>query len=147
MNDRTKQLWLPMMVCLGLSLGVLLFITTTLGRQGYLVRGGLTMFLVFYVSWLVLLPACSAAGAVLSRRAHAKRSALLAASLFPAAVMLCFIACGVAITLFTGARIFAHPQGLNIFKAFCLGVAAPSVALWLGARPFLKEQSQAPARA
>lgn len=142
MNNRTKQLWLPMLVCIGLSLGVLLFITTSLGRQGFLMKGGLATFLVVYVSWLVLLPACSAASAALSRKAGAKPRALLSASLFPAGVMLCFIGSGLVITLTTGARIFANPQGLNIFKSLCLGVVVPSAALWLGARPFLKEQPQ-----
>jgi hypothetical protein len=141
MNDRTRRFWLPTLVCLALSLGVLLLITATLGRRGYLTGGGLMVFLVVYVPVLVLLPACSAAGAALSRKAGAKPRALLSASLFPAMVMLCFIACGVAITLFTGARIFANPKWLTIPKSLCLGVFAPCFALWLGARPFLKAQT------
>lgn len=139
-NDRTKQFWLPMLTCLTLSVGILLFLTTTLGREAYFSRSGVAVFLVTYVGWLVFLPACSAISAWLSRRAGAAPRVLLGAILSPAIVMLGFIACGLLIAS-RGMRVFAPPQWLNVSKAFLLGVAAPSLALWMGARPFLKART------
>lgn len=134
-NDRTRQFWVPALVSLAISEGVLLAASIIVGSHPRFLMAGPKMI---YLPWLVSLPIAGAAGAYLSRRSGSERKILLAASLFPAAVGLCFICAGIAITLVTGIRIFANPQWFYASRALEAGVVVPSVALLLGSLPFLR---------
>ena len=134
-NDRTRQFWFPALVTLAISEGVLLAASIIVGSHSWLLMSGPKMI---YLPWLVSLPLAAAAGACLSRRAGGQRKTLLAAALFPAALGLCFICAGIAITIITGVRIFANPQWLYASRALGVGVVVPCVALLLGSLPFLR---------
>ena len=140
MNQRTKQFWLPAMVSLAISEGVVFAVSFAVASNPHLALMGPKLI---YLPWIAPMPFAGAAAAYLSRRAGSKRKTLLAASLFPAVMALCFISAGVAITLFTGARIFARPQWFYISKAFGVGVVVPAILLTLGTLPFLKERKVA----
>ena len=135
MNNRTKQFWLPAMVSLAISEGVLLVVSVAAARN---IRIGMMGPKAIYIPWLISLVIAGSAGAYLSRRAGTERKTLLVASLFPAIVGLGFVLAGIAITLTTGPRIFGHPQWLYVSRALGVGVFVPAVALLLGSLPFLR---------
>lgn len=137
MNNRTRQFWLPALASLGISEGVLLAVSFTVANNSHLLMMGPKLI---YLPWMACMPLAGAAGAYLSRRAGSKRKTLLAASLFPAMMALCFIFVGIAITLVMGVRIFARPQWFYASMAFGVGVIVPAVLLTLGAVPFLKQR-------
>ena len=114
MNNRTRQFWLPAMVSLGISEGVLLVVTVVVGRDLRISMMGPKMI---YIPWLISLVIAGGAGAYLSRRGGSGWRTLLAASLFPAYIGLGFVLVGIAITLTTGVRVFAQPQWLYASRA------------------------------
>jgi hypothetical protein len=138
MNDRTRKFWLPALVSLAISEGVLLAVSVTVATHAQLWRLGAA---AMYVPWLISLPFAGAAGAYLARRGGSGRKTLLAASLFPAAIGLFFVLGGIAITVIW-VRVFARPQWFYISLAFLVGVLIPCVALWLGTLPFLKAREE-----
>ena len=135
MNDRTKQFWLPAMVSLAISEGVLLVVTVVVGRD---LRISMMGPKATYIPWLISLVIAGASGAYLSRRGGSGWRTLLAASLFPAYTGLGFVLAGIAITLITGVRVFARPQWLYASRALEVGVFVPAMALLLGAAPFMR---------
>ena len=137
MNNRTKQFWLPALVSLAISEGVLLGVSFAVANNAHLLMIGPKLI---YLPWMASMPFAGAAGAYLSRRAGSERKTLLAASLFPAIMALGFIFTGIAITLITGARIFARPQWFYASMALAVGVVVPAALLLLGSVPFLKER-------
>lgn len=138
MNNRTKQFWLPAMVSLAISEGVLLVVTVV-------VRSDLRISMMgpkaTYIPWLISLVIAGTAGAYLSRRGGSGWRTLLAASLFPAYTGLGFVLVGITITLITGVRVFARPQWLYASRALGVGVLVPAAALLLGAAPFVKRRA------
>lgn len=134
MNNRTKQFWLPAMVSLAISEGVLL-VVTFVATNFYISIAGPK---VIYIPWLISLVIAGAAGADLSRRGGSGWRTLLAASLFPAYIGLGFVLVGIAFTLITGAPIFAQPQWLYVSRALGVGVLVPAMALLLGAALFVR---------
>ena len=140
MNNRTKSLWLPaLMTLLGASTSLALF--QYLGARPHLVWVG-NAALTFYWAWLATLPIFGAMGAYLSRRAQSSAWARLAAGVAPALVML-IVMC---LILPWGLAI----DGIHFFRlvSFGLGltnwVAIPSVALLVGAVPFLDQAGSEP---
>ena len=137
MNNRTKQFWLPAMVSLGISEGVLLIVTVVVGRDLRISRMGPK---VIYIPWLISLVIAGALAAHVSRRGGSGWRTLVAASLFPAYMGLAFVLVGIAITLTTGVRVFAQPQWLYATRALGVGVLVPAMALLLGSMPFVKRK-------
>lgn len=129
MNNRTKQFWLPALVSLALSEGMLLALSFNIASHPRLLMMGAKLI---YLPWLGSLPFVGAAAAYLARRAGGERRTLLAASLFPAAMALCYISAGIAFTLVTGVRIFARPQWFYASMAMGVGVIVPAALLLLG---------------
>jgi hypothetical protein len=152
MNDRTKQFWLPALVTLTISEGVLLIVSASVGSHPHL-TGPIVLYLpwlaslltmgprMIYLPWLASLPLAGAVGAYLSRRAGGASTTLLAASLFPVEIGLFFGLAAIVMTMTTGNRIFARPQWLYASMAIAVGVVVPSLALLLGSLPFLKQRS------
>ena len=132
LNRRTRTVWLPGLASLGASMAVLM-VSSRAGLHPFFLARGLANQVV-YLPWLLLLPACGAAGAYCSSRAGGERPARVAAGLFPAIILL---ALGSFLTL---ARlvVLAQPRWFHAALAVILGVVVPGVALLLGTLPFLK---------
>jgi hypothetical protein len=139
MNDRIKSLWLPAMVNL-LAAMLVLMLMQKMGTQPRLVwvdAAGGKFAMTFYFPWLVTLPFFGAAGAYLARRAQGKTLARLAAGLSPGLTLIGLI------TLIAPWGLFI--DGLSVYRLvmiaagiFTWGVL-PSIALLLGALPFLRQ--------
>ncbi len=139
MNNRIKSLWLPAMVNLLAAMLVLMFMQK-MGTQPRLVwvdAAGGKFAMTFYFPWLVTLPFFGAAGAYLARRAQGKTLARLAAGLSPGLTLIALIVLIAPLSLLV--------DGLSVYRLvmitagiFTWGVL-PSLALLLGALPFLRQ--------
>jgi len=132
LNHRTRTVWLPGLASLGASMAVLMA-STRAGLHPFFLARGLANQVV-YLPWLLLLPACGAAGAYLSGRGGGERPARAAAGLFPAITLLVL---GSFLTL-ARVVVFVEPRWFQTSLAVTLGVLVPGVALLLGTLPFLK---------
>ncbi len=151
MNTRTKQLWFPGFVSLASAM-VVWAILETMALQTH--DGLLTSItnhlssdpvdrtaLAIYLPWVVLLPCSGAAGAYLSRRAGGSRLARLASGLLPSIMLIVLFALILPLEFLYGHTPFVihHPF---LFLGKALGsTVIPSVALLLGAAPFLRTSS------
>jgi hypothetical protein len=132
LNHRTRTVWLPGLTSLGASMAVLMASTRAGLHPFFLARGLANQ--VAYLPWLLLLPACGAAGAYLSGRGGGERPARAVAGLFPAITLLVL---GSFLTL-ARVVVFVEPRWFHTSLAVTLGVVAPGAALLLGTLPFLK---------
>lgn len=150
LNLRTRSLWLPGFVSLTAA-SLLMFaeefvlahdpsfyFTDISLRPSHLISG---LPLWFYIVWLLVQVPCGALGAFLSRRNGGTRVTRIVAGAFPAVTML--LVCGLLIPI---SAFFEHNTfALSHLSSLALGVviwaAVPSVALLLGAAPFLKERT------
>jgi hypothetical protein len=131
MNARTKHLWLPGLVSLSASMGLLMILIEISLQPRLLGHSPLQMVIL---PWLVLLPLCGGAGAYLSWRGGADLWARIVAGLFPTIVLFVL---GTILVL-TRLVIPARPQWWNGSIAIAFGIVLPSAALLLGTMPFLK---------
>ncbi|HKN61022.1 MAG TPA: hypothetical protein VJW93_07590 [Candidatus Acidoferrales bacterium] len=144
-NDRTKHLWLPGLA----SVSAAVAIEVALARLSYepfnIARSHTTQ--IMYGLWLVGQLFCGAAGAFLSRRAGGSRSARIAAALFTSGVLLATMFVVIAICAIgraTGLAFTALDMSLRIKPVFVV-VLVPSIAMLLGALPFLSDQKESAA--
>lgn len=132
MTNRVKQLWLPGLLTFGLSM-VLLELAQEFGPRPFVLdldRG--TPVLMFYTSWLLLLPLAGALGAYLSKRAGGSTRTVLVSSIFPvlpfAVVFMIAIPVGLVIS-----RALAHHIVTAAFFTMTIGwVLVPGIALLAG---------------
>jgi hypothetical protein len=138
MNSRTKTLWLPGLAAFATASILLMLLErfVYLRPTLWLQDGGV---LVIYASWWILLPLCGAAGAYLSRRAGGKRSAGLAASLFPALVMLCVFCFVLPVSIVIERNPFVIQHLVYFLLALVNWTVIPGVFLLVGALPFLRQ--------
>jgi hypothetical protein len=138
MNTRTKTLWLPGLAAFASASILLMFLQRFVYLQPtlWVNNGGV---LVIYFSWWILLPLCGAAGAYLSRRAGGERPARLAASLFPAIVMLCVFGFILPVSIVIERNQFVMQHRVYFLLAMVNWTIIPGVALLLGALPFLRQ--------
>ena len=142
MNDRTRQLWLPGLVCFATSMIWLMVLQFT-GVKPYPLQLGFLALPMFYLPWLACLPIFGGLAAYLSRRAGARRPVIFVVTLFPSLMFLVSILFWVVpVTLFgakdpASAFIRAHFSVGTVFGIFLL-LSIPAVPLLLGALPFLK---------
>ena len=133
MNNRTKSLWLPALLCLLGASGLLMALQRA-GFQPRLVWFG-HMAMLFYWPWLAGLPLFGAVGAYFSQRAQGTFRARLTAGLAPAFVVL--------VTFCIILPVGLARDGVSVLAYFGLAVAnwvaIPCLALLLGALPFLRE--------
>ena len=141
MNNRTKQFWVPSLVCLALTMVWQMILQFAGDRPRLYPLGSLLLAINF--SWFIALPFFGATAAYLSRRAGGNRLIRISASLFPACAILA------AIILFivpdtivhradsSTAFVRAHFATSTILGVFYL-VILPAIPLFLGALPFLK---------
>jgi hypothetical protein len=141
MNHRTKSFWLPAMLNLLAAMG-LLMLMQRMGMQPRLIwiaAAGGQFAMVFYFPWLMTLPLLGAAGAYLARRTQAETMACLAAGLSPGLTLTALIALFAPLGLFI--------DGLSVYRLLTIAAGLltwgvlPSIALLLGALPFLKEST------
>ncbi len=131
MQNRVSQLWVPGLVTLLGSAG-LLALLEILGVRPIVFRAGSPSAIVLYLPWLLTLPVFGALGAFLSRRAQARGLAVHVSSAFPAVVMAV-----VMVMIFIGALFFDQPVSMQL-KTIGLSagvltwIALPGVALLLG---------------
>jgi hypothetical protein len=148
MNTRTKQLWFPGFVSLASAMIVWAILETTALRG----NGGLLtsitnqlssdptdqLALAIYLPWVILLPCCGAAGAYLSQRGGGSRLARMASGLLPSIVLV-----GLFILILPLEFLYCHTPFVIHHPFYVLGralswVTIPTVALLLGAVPFLR---------
>jgi hypothetical protein len=146
MNDRTRHLWLPGLA----SFAAAVICEVLLARWSYQPRVLLSshhLTQMMYGLWLIAQLVCGAVGAYLSRRAGGTRPTRLAAALFTSAILL------IAMLGVVGTSLFARVTGfwrqdfgsidlLMIAKVIGVMIVIPSVALLVGALPFLTERKE-----
>jgi hypothetical protein len=154
MNSRTKTLWLPGLVAFATASIVLMILQRLVLLHPALLLSleritGLRPTLwwknqvdVIYICWWVLLPLCGAAGAYLSRRAGGTRLACAAASLFPSIVMLCIFCFVLPVSIVIDRNSFVMKHPLYFVLAMVNWTMVPSLALILGALPFLRQTAR-----
>lgn len=132
MTNRVKQLWLPGLLTFALSM-ILLELAQKFGPRPMVLdleKG--TPVLMFYVSWLLILPLAGALGAYLSKRAGGSTRMVLVSSIFPvlpfAVVFMIAIPGGLVLS-----HALAHHIVTAAFFTMTIGwVLVPGVALLAG---------------
>ena len=154
----TKVLWLPALVALTLSSGLLALFQFfgLVPRFYWLSRTGLSMhpFFTFYLPWLIALPAIGAGAAFWSQRAGGKAIHRLLAALAPPIGMLGFflIAPFLSLLIYMLVPLFTHRAAhaqfgptdvasliTAVLVLLVSWVLLPAVGLLLGAVPFLRK--------
>lgn len=132
MTNRVKQLWLPGLLTFALSMGLLELAQKFGPRPIILDLDHGTPILMFYISWLLILPLAGALGAHLSKRAGGSTRMVLVSSIFPvlpfAVVFMIAIPGGLVIS-----HALAHHVVAAAFFTMTIGwVLVPGVALLAG---------------
>jgi len=150
-NRRTKMLWLPGLVAFATASILLIALEravmsrpallTTLEHATSLRPTFWWREQVFaiYLCWWILLPLSGAAGACLSRRESGRRLACVAASVFPAIVVLCIFCFVLPVNIVLEKNTSAMQHPLYYVIAMVNWMMVPGLALILGALPFLRQ--------
>jgi hypothetical protein len=151
LHQRTRSLWLPGFVSMTaaavflfaadvVSDPFLFFRQISLHPQDLLVNSESPR--LFYFVWLFAQVVFGALGALFSRRAGGTRTARIFAGALPAIILLgTYVALTPITSMFSG-RATTSPLPAYVASALCVWVAAPAVALLLGAAPFIRESNQ-----
>jgi len=138
MSDRVKQFWLPSLLTLLVSMGLLALIQI-FGLSPWIVarhQGSpwrlIAPVAVIYVPWLLCLPLVGAMGAFLSRRSGGSRRAILSSALFPVLPYLAFFLIGLPTIAILNEHIAHNIMLVALFVGFFAWVLAPGVALLAG---------------
>jgi hypothetical protein len=142
MNYRTKVLWLPALCALFLS-NVLLAIIGILGYPPYFYWLSPNMstrpYFVFVVPWLLTQPVVGAVAAYWSRRAGGAVTHQVLAALAPAIAMMGVFVLILPFAIMLDEGVAHHIQLTAFLVLTATWVLLPSIPLFLGAAPFLKE--------
>jgi hypothetical protein len=136
MNKRTATFWFPAFCSLTAAMGSLMILRQMGLRPNILWVGRMPVLL--YVPWLALLPLSGTVGAFLSRRGGGRFSACLTAALFPTMTLCGLLSLGLTWMAIAGQ--LDRPRWLYIVLGLFNWAVLPSVALLLGASPFLVAQ-------
>jgi hypothetical protein len=164
MNERAKGYWLPGLVCFTASMVLLMALQLSFPIQLPLYpkscltppEVGLTHSLcglwdtqmnpytvaVPYMLWLLAQPIFGALGAYLSRRGGGERRARMVAGVFPALMFLFALGAVGVIAVFGERNRFVLEHPIYFATMIFPWVILPSLALALGAVPFLRERKQ-----
>jgi hypothetical protein len=142
MNNRTKQLWLPGMAAFWATMAC----EAALGKLGDGAISGGHFFnplntALSYSVWLVSQLLCGALAAYLSRRAGGTRLTCVGAALFTSAILLTTMAIVITICAIGRATglAFTTLDFMLLIKPVVMVVLVPSIAMLLGALPFLSQ--------
>jgi hypothetical protein len=138
MTGRVKQFWLPSVVTLVLSMGLLALIQI-FGPKPWLFgwNGGsrwpfVAPALMVYVPWLLLSPLVGAVGAYLSHRAGGSRRAIFSSIVFPVLPFLASILVVLPVSLFLDRFVAHNIAPMALIMALLGWVLVPGVALLAG---------------
>ncbi|HXW56738.1 MAG TPA: hypothetical protein VEJ67_13380 [Candidatus Cybelea sp.] len=142
MNDRTKRLWLPGLASFWTALACELALGGS-SIHGSLFHSHLSQFM--YGLWLLGQLGCGALGAYLSRRAGGTRSARLGAALFTSGILL--VTMLIVLAICAAGRVlglgFAGLEFGILVKPVFMVIVIPSLAMLIGALPFLSDDRRA----
>ena len=133
MTNRVKQFWLPSLLTLLLSMGLLMLIQV-FGSHPWLVarKSGWTLVApvaVVYLPWLLSLPLIGAMGAYLSNRAGGSQRAVFSSIVFPVLPYLVFFLMVLPVTAIFQDRLGHNIMFLALFVGLFAWVVAPGAAL------------------
>jgi hypothetical protein len=132
MNRRIQQFWIPIIVSLGGSMGLLMILQKIISPfQMPWKHAGVPV--MPYLLWAVALPFIGAATGYLSQRAGSSRAAGIIAALSPSILML-------PVWLFILMASHRPIQWGNFFFGASFWIVVPGAALFTGAWPFLRPQ-------
>lgn len=132
MTNRVTQLWLPGLLSFGLSM-VLLELAQKFGPRPIILdldKG--TPILMFYISWLLILPLAGAMGAFLSRRNGGSVRMVLVSSIFPVLPFAVVFMITIPIGLMINHSLAHHIVTAAYFSLSVGWVLAPGIALFVG---------------
>jgi hypothetical protein len=136
MTNRIKQFWLPSLVTLFLSMGLLMLIQvfgpkpwTLAMKSGWSLIAPVAMI---YLPWLFSLPVIGAMGAYLSNRAGGSKRAMLSSVVFPVLPYLAFFLVALPVTAIFNDRLGHNIMFLALFVGLLAWVVAPGAALLTG---------------
>jgi hypothetical protein len=150
MTNRVKQFWLPSLLTLFLSMGLLMLIQS-FGPNPWIAarRSGWSLIApvaVIYLPWLFLLPLIGALGAYLSNRAGGSQRAMLTSIVFPVLPYFAFFLLALPVTVLFNESLGHNIMFIALFLGLLVWVVAPAAALLTGgvlARTFLSRHSDA----
>jgi len=136
MNDRVRQLWLPSLLTLLLTMGLLMLIQV-FGPNPWMVarKSGWSLVApvaVVYLPWLLSLPVIGAMGAYLSRRAGGSRRAVFSSIVFPVLPYLAFFLLALPVMAIFNDRLAHNIMFGALFVGLFAWVLAPATALLAG---------------
>lgn len=136
MTNRVKQLWLPSLLTLLLSMGLLTLIQV-FGPNPWLVarKSGWTLVApvaVIYIPWLLSLPLIGAMGAYLSNRAGGSRRAVFSSIVFPVLPYLVFFLLALPVMAIFNDQLAHNIMFGALFVGLFAWVLAPGAALFAG---------------
>jgi hypothetical protein len=125
MSSRVKQFWLPSLLTLLLSMGLLALIQI-FGPNPWLVaprnRSGWSLVapvLIVYVPWLLSLPLIGAMGAYLSNRAGGSQRAVFSSTVFPVLPYLVFFLIGGPLIAISNEHVVHNFLFIGLFIGLC----------------------------
>jgi hypothetical protein len=136
MTNRVKQFWLPSLLTLLLSMGLLMLVQIFGPNPWVIARKSawslIAPVVVVYLPWLFSLPLIGAMGAYLSNRAGGSRRAMLAAIVFPVLPYSVFFLVALPVTAIFNDRLGHNIMFLALFVGLLAWVVAPAAALLAG---------------
>jgi hypothetical protein len=136
MTNRVKQFWLPSLLTLFLSMGLLMLVQLFGPNPWIIARKSAWSLIapvaVIYLPWLFSLPFVGAMGAYLSNRAGGSRRAMLSAIVFPVLPYSAFFLVALPVTAIFNDRLGHSIMFLALFVGLLAWVVAPAAALLTG---------------
>jgi hypothetical protein len=132
MTNRVTQLWLPGLLTFALSMGLLELVQKFGPRPIILNLDKGTPVLMFYTSWLLILPLAGALGAYLSKRAGGSVRMVLASSIFPVLPFAVVFLIAIPVGLVIGHNLAHHIVTAAFFTMGLGWVLAPGATLFAG---------------
>ncbi len=136
MTNRVKQFWLPSLLTLLLSMGLLALIQI-FGPHPWMVarHSGWSLVApvaVVYIPWLLSLPLIGAMGAYLSNRAGGSQRAVFSSTVFPVLPYLVFFLVALPVIAILNDRVAHNIMFAPLFIGLFAWVLAPGAALLAG---------------
>jgi hypothetical protein len=136
MTNRVKQFWLPSLLTLLLSLGLLILVQFFGPNPWVIARRSAWSLIapvaVVYLPWLFSLPVIGAMGAYLSNRAGGSRRVMLSSIVFPVFPYFVTFLIGLPLVVILNHQIVHDMMFLALFVGLLAWVVAPAAALLTG---------------